>query len=85
MIILGGREEDVSLNLSSIGGLPVDIYDTDRHDWISNLNFDKFRHASFSVDKYAFIHGGCAYSDPTATTDNVSMFDILELCSTMKK
>ena len=82
MIILGGRSEEVDLHSN---GLPVEIYDTDKLEWTSHLAFDKFRHSVFTVDKYAFVHGGCDLFSPTEPTDKIVMFDIAELCSAVKK
>jgi hypothetical protein len=82
MIVLGGRGEDIDLHGQ---GMPVEVYDTDKLDWSSHLFFDKFRHAAITVDKYAFVQGGCDFSNPTEPSDKIVMFDMQELCVIVKK
>lgn len=79
MVVLGGRSENVEM---CINGLPVEIYDSDKHEWYAMFSFDKFRHSSFVLDKYAFVHGGFYMSNfIEEPSDQVIMFDIARLCS----
>ena len=82
MIILGGLSELDKINSQ---GIAVEIYNCDTLEWFSHFVFNKFRQSSFVVDKYAFIFGGCDYFNPTEATDKISMFDVQELCSNLKK
>jgi protein phosphatase len=82
MIILGGRSEDN--NLLSLT-MPVELYDTATLEWSSHFNFDRFRHCSYILEKFVFSHGGCEYKSPIEPTDKIGMFDVSELCQTVKK
>ena len=82
LIILGGRSENVEM---CINGLPVEIYNSEKLEWHSLLNFDKFRHSAFTLEKYAFIHGGCDMTNfIEEPSDQILMFDVAGLCSEME-
>ena len=79
LVVLGGRSENVEM---CINGLPVEIYNSDKLQWHSIFSFDKFRHAGFSLDRYAFIHGGCDMTNfIEEPSDQIVMFDISIICS----
>ena len=78
MIVIGGRSENTEFYLK---GLPLNIYDSITHEWYNIFSFGKFRNASFTLDKLAFLHGGCdmmKYNEK-ASSDLVS-FDMQMLC-----
>ena len=82
LIILGGRSENVEM---CINGLPVEIYNSEKLEWHSLLNFDKFIHSAFTLEKYAFIHGGCDMTNfIEEPSDQILMFDVAGLCSEME-
>ena len=82
MIILGGLSE---LDNMENGGICVEIFNCDTLEWFSNFYFNKFRHASVVLEKYAFTFGGCDFSNPIEPTDKIVMFDVQELCSNVRK
>ena len=78
MIVIGGRSENTEFYLK---GLPLNIYDSITHEWYNIFSFGKFRNAAFTLDKLAFLHGGCdmmKYNEK-ASSDLVS-FDMQMLC-----
>lgn len=76
MLILGGRNENDSFN-----SMPIESYDSENMEWTSHFTFDKFRHSSFTLDRFVFSQGGFDYSNPIEPTDKIVMFDVEELCS----
>lgn len=79
MIVLGGINENEN------NPLPIEIYDTETFDWTPHFTFDKFRHATFMIDKFVFSHGGMEWGRPNECSDQILMFDALELCGSIKK
>ncbi len=82
MIILGGLGEPEKIGNESMS---VEIYNCDTFEWTSHFYFNKFRHASFLIEKYAFTFGGCDYSNPLGSTDKIVMFDVQELCNNVRR
>jgi protein phosphatase len=82
MIVLGGLSD---LENIENGGIPVEIFNCDNLEWITYFHFNKFRHASVILEKYAFTFGGCELSNPLQPTDNFVMFDVQELCNNVTK
>ncbi|MCQ2818096.1 MAG: hypothetical protein MJ252_12590, partial [archaeon] len=83
VIILGGRNDDID---TYPNGLPVEIYDSGRLRWYSHFYYGKFRHASFNLDKYAFIHGGCDLTNFTGIPfGQIEIFDINALYNTISE
>jgi hypothetical protein len=79
MLILGGLGENDKITM------PIEIYDTETFEWSSHLYFDKYRHASFILERYVFAHGGFDYSNPLHPTDSLVMFDLTDFCVNYKK
>ena len=78
MIVIGGRSENTEFYLK---GLPLNVYDSITHEWYNIFSFGKFRNAAFTLDKLAFLHGGCDMKkyNEKACSDLVS-FDMQMLC-----
>jgi hypothetical protein len=79
MIMLGGRGEN------EIGSMSIEVYDTEVGEWSYLFGFNKFRHVSFAVDKYVFVHGGCEFDNPCDPVDNILMFDFMDLTNMLRK
>jgi hypothetical protein len=79
MILLGGRGE---VELTS---MPIEVFDTEIGEWFYLFNFNKFRHVSFAIDKYVFIHGGCDFDNPFEPADNIIMFNFMDLTNMLRK
>jgi len=78
LVILGGRT--YSDNLKKID-MPIDVFDFEKMFWSNIFNINIFRHSSFLLEKYAFIHGGCQFTSPLEGSDKVLVFDVSYLIS----
>ena len=58
--------------------MPIEIYNLENCQWNYYYNLNLFRQASFNVEKYIFMHGGCDYENPLEPTDKVIMFNVTE-------
>ncbi len=58
--------------------MPIEIYNLETCEWNYYYHLNLFRHASFCVDKYIFIHGGCDYENPLDPCDKVIMFNVAD-------
>jgi hypothetical protein len=52
LLITGGRNNQVG------EAMPFEIYDTESSDWYKLPSIDRFRHISFMIEHYIYIHGG---------------------------
>ncbi len=82
MVILGGLGETDKIGNEAMA---VEIYNCDTFEWSAHFSFNKFRHSSFLIEKYAFTFGGCEYSEPLKSTDKIVMFDVQELCNNVRR
>lgn len=78
LVILGGR--DNSENLKNLE-MTIDVFDFEKMSWFTIYNMNVFRHASFILDRYVFIYGGCDFSTPLEGNDKILVFDISYLVS----
>ena len=78
IVIIGGRNE---LPEESINGFSLDVYNCEKKVWKNIFNFDKFRHASFIISNFVFMHGGCDmnifFEHPSS---EMVMFDVERIC-----
>ncbi len=78
LVILGGRTN--TENLKNIE-MPIDVFDFEKMVWSNIYTINNFRHSSFLLDKYAFIHGGCEFANPLTGCDKINVFDVSYLIS----
>jgi len=73
LLIIGGRNNQVGESM------PLDIYDTDSSDWYKLPSVDRFRHITFMVDHFIYVHGGFDQDAPNVPTDSIIRLDLNKL------
>jgi len=79
MILFGGRGDE-NKDFNSLG-MPIEMFNTQSLNWTTNLYlFDKYRHTSFLLDNFVYLHGGCNLSTPSDPNEIIDVYNVQELC-----
>jgi diadenosine tetraphosphatase ApaH/serine/threonine PP2A family protein phosphatase len=76
MVVLGGRTNNVGENVG------MEVYDTETSEWYKMSTIQRFRHASWVVDKFIYVHGGFEHDSPNVPTDTIAKINILKTFQT---
>jgi len=71
MIIVGGRASDIPESL------PLDIYDTEKNEWVNQKCIQRFRHIAFMYDDSLFIHGGFEQENPSTPIPKIHRINLI--------
>ncbi|CAD8187082.1 unnamed protein product [Paramecium pentaurelia] len=70
MLVIGGRSNQVG------DTLPFEIYDTETSDWYKFQSIQRFRHSSWLVDQFLYLHGGFDSDQPNIPTECILRLDL---------
>ncbi|CAK79408.1 unnamed protein product (macronuclear) [Paramecium tetraurelia] len=65
MMVIGGRSNNVGETL------PFEIYDTETSDWYKFQAIQRFRHSSWLIDQFLYLHGGFDSDQPNIPTEGI--------------
>ncbi|CAD8102091.1 unnamed protein product [Paramecium primaurelia] len=70
MLVIGGRSNNVGETL------PFEIYDTETSDWYKFQPIQRFRHSSWLVEQFLYLHGGFDSDQPNIPTEGILRIDL---------
>lgn len=73
MIVLGGRNNNQNLDI------PMDVYNLSQCEWLQFPSVSRFRHASYLVDNFLFVHAGFEPKKPSVPTNVTAKINLPEL------
>lgn len=62
MAVIGGRTNQVGEKIM------LEAYNTETSEWFKFPCIQRFRHASWAIDNFVFIHGGFDHEQPNIPT-----------------
>ena len=71
-MVVGGRTNNISDNL------PLEIYDTESSDWYKFPAIRRFRHASWCLENFLYLHGGFDQDAPNVPTEEVIRMNLFK-------
>lgn len=72
-MVLGGRTNTVGETV------PLEIYDTETSEWHRFPSLQRFRHASWMMNKELFAHGGFEHESPNVPTKGILKIELGKL------
>ena len=72
-IVVGGRTNNVGETV------PVEVYDTETSEWHRFPSLQRFRHASWILNKDIFAHGGFEHDSPNIPTKAILKIDLTKV------
>ena len=70
MLVVGGRTNNVGENV------PLEVYDTESSDWLRFPAVQRFRHSSWMIENFLYVHGGFEQHSPNIPTKSIIKIDI---------